>query len=351
MSSVWPSDDALAAAPRPARERLEVAENALVRRAGRPRSRSPPPPSSWSWSIQLVFTFASRSAFSRYSLEPLGSSGQAPTRVWQTRYSSFGSAPARRELAPAARRGSPSSSAIAGERADPRAHVAAALGVVRRRREQAAREAARARGSRAWKSSTESEKRPGSPPTSFSASEPDAAVEGRVLDALRHHRPVVCWKRTTNASCPRSSSSRIARAARRAAAAAIASRSASVDVPASGLDVGAVDGQRRERALEVRHVEQRAASSLDLGLRTSSAPARASPRAATSSNGRRSPVSSAYSAVSGSSPAGSTKSAVDVVQELVAVVPSTGQSRSRSPGSRIFSTQTCSTPASRSRSR
>ena len=33
------------------------------------------------------------------------------------------------------------------------------------------------------------------------------------------------------------------------------------------------------------------------------------------------------------------------------VVPSTGQSRSGSPGSRIFSTQTCSTPASRSRSR
>ena len=56
--------------------------------------------------------------------------------------------------------------------------------------------ASRCRGKRAarsrfarWKSSTGSEKRPGSPPTSFSATQPELAVERRVLDALGHHRP------------------------------------------------------------------------------------------------------------------------------------------------------------------
>src|SRR5947209_2222431 len=70
-----------------------------------------------------------------------------------------------------------------------------------------------------------------------------------------------------------------------------------------------------------------------------------------SSNRRVSPANRSYRSVSSASASRFTHTASTSFRNSYPVVPSTGQARNSSPGSRIFSAHTCSTPASARRSK
>ena len=142
-------------------DRLDVRGDSLVleqREREHPRTRS----HSSSWSIQLVCTFASRSAFSRYRSSRSGVSGHAPTTVWRIRYASLGSRqPARRSRIRASHAAGSLEMAASRARTSPLRLVSCVV-VASNPPGERARLAA-------WKSETERENRPGSPPTSFNA--------------------------------------------------------------------------------------------------------------------------------------------------------------------------------------
>ena len=184
LSSIAPSDACSPAARRPARTARS--------RRGTPGSR------------RASARTASRAARAARSARASSCSLRLAERLLEVRARAAAARSATRRRA-SARRGTPRSgrpcrrsgrargarapptARHARERADPRADVAGALRVVRLRREQLARVRSARSSVASWKPSRPSEKRPGSPPTSFSAVEPEVAVERRVLHALRHH--------------------------------------------------------------------------------------------------------------------------------------------------------------------
>ena len=161
------------------RERLEVGEERLVRRSSAAREARAPPPPSASFGLdpaRVALRLAQRLLEVR--LEPLGARAARRRRASGRRSSSSvqsGAPPSpqrRGQLVPAQRRASRHSLGHAGERADPRAHVGAALRVVRRARRAACAGSASARSAFARVELLDARARsgPGSPPTSFSAS-------------------------------------------------------------------------------------------------------------------------------------------------------------------------------------
>ena len=207
-----------------------------------------------------------------------------------------GRAPSRRpgvQLAPAQRRARAHSLGDAGERAEARPHVGAALRVVRRAREQRVREALGAlERSRAW-NVLDGEREPARIAADLVQREQaDVAVEGRVLDALRHHRAASsAGTAVTNSSWPALLEQERPAAARSGSPRATAARSALLDPPAPGLDVGAVDQRATASACgRSGSVEQPRAAARPRA-RTSSAACSSFASRATSANGRRSPVS------------------------------------------------------------
>ena len=256
-----------------------------------------------------------------------GTIGHAPTSVCQTRYSSFGSSMPPCQLAPAAHALAPAL-VHARERADARAHVARALRVVRLRREQLqrmAREALERGGVELVRADREA---PGIAADLVQRREPEVAVERGVLDALRHHRPgrllpandeLVELRRAL--ALEQHDPPQLVGQLGRGLAVGV------LDVSVGGLDVRAVDVQRRRGLLEPRIVVERAqpfelrlerrVRNLELrlvrDLRERAPLAGQLARTAPSSAPRR---------------AGSTKSAVASFANSYPVVPSTGQSRS-----------------------
>ena len=175
-AATWPSAGRSPASRHARRERLEVVEEraVLVERARRSASRRPPSRSFAVHPVGVALGLAQR-------LLHVGLEALAPRSARRRRASGRGGTPPRGRAAPPARSGSLSSSqrrtcsrpllGHPGQRADPRAHVARALGVVGLGGEQAQREALGALGVGARGSvSTSMPKRAGSPPTSFSAS-------------------------------------------------------------------------------------------------------------------------------------------------------------------------------------
>ena len=150
----------------------------------------------------------------------------------------------------------------ARERADARAHVGAALRVVRRSRPAAcAGSASAALAFAAWNAVD------GEPEAARVAADlvqreqPDVAVERGVLDALRHHRArrlLEAHRRTRRGRAPRSEQHVGAAPSGSAGERAHGRRRSTRAAPR--LDVGAVDRERRERALEIRR-RRRAARS------------------------------------------------------------------------------------------
>ena len=278
----------------------EGLDRGLVRLVGRrPRSCAAWPRAS-----------PSRGSRSRRSSEI----GQTPSSVWKMKCCSTGvGAPP--EVSE--RRGVQPGPHVRGElvghprqRADPRAHVAGALGVVRLGDEQVAREAlgalavggvevvdARREAARVAADVVERQ-------------QPRVAVERGVLDALGHHRR----RRLLEAGDERVPAGRLERqhARQRGREAGLGDRLAVgvLDAARPRLDVGAVDRERRQRALEPgRPAAARRAAAARPRARTSSAPARAWPRRRSSPKRRSSPEISTHRSVSGASPAGSTNSA------------------------------------------
>ena len=192
-----------------------------------------------------------------------GDAARRRRAVCRARYASFGSIQPRR----------PTSAHVPlpllrqpGERADPRADVAAALGVVRLGVSSACGKRASRSALPRGTSSTARREAAGSPPTSFSAASRHVAVEGGVLDALRHHRPgrlleagdelVVAALLEQRGS--RRSSSGGSRAARTAPV-------GRVDAAGPRLDVGAVDVEARRAAGSSPARVAEPAQPLDLG--------------------------------------------------------------------------------------
>ena len=307
------------AGPRDARdERLEVVEELLVRvevadELASRAARAPRPARSSS-----SLRFASRSAFSRYSSSRVGTIGHAPTSVCQTRYSSFGSSmppvSSRQRRTRSAHSSCMPASAPMRARTSPARFVscvceASSVRGWRSSRSSAAR----------WNSSGREREAAGVAADLVQRGEPEPAVERGVLDALRHHR-----RRSSAASATTNSSSSgerspSSRTTRRRSSGSDGARLAGPRRSTRPSRARRTCGRRAARPPPPRARRAgRARGAARTPARTSSAPPRASPRARPRRTCRRSPVSSAYSSVSGSSPAGSTKSAVDVVRELVA---------------------------------
>ena len=329
--------------------RCSASRRRRTRRAPRPRAGPPPTPSrppptrgpgrSRSCSPSPRAAPSPGRAPSRS-----GVSGQAPTTVCRIRYASFGS----RQPPIARRHDRLPGGRISGDRDEPRAYVAAPLRVVRRRREQAA--GGRARFA-AWKSATESENRRG---RRRPRSGPRSGSSGRRPCPRRPSRARAASSagsgpRTRRARAPRAGGSAPAPPA--AAPPPIAARSSSATCPASGLDIRAVDVEGRERA-------PTSASKGSFAASCAASSANVVSRLLELRLGRdlceRPPlagqllVEPRQRLLRGRVD----EERRDVVEELVAGRPlDRPVARSRSPGSRIFSTQTRSIPASRSRSR
>ena len=307
------------AAPRDARdERLEVVEErlVLVERAHElldaplvlARRLDP---------VRVALRLAQRLLEVRSSR--VRSIGHAPTSVCQTRYSSFGSSMPPVSVAPAPHALRPLLG-HAGERADARAHVAGALRVVRLRARAGA--AGSAPPLERWRGGT----RPAAARSGPGRRRPRSAQSGGSSGRTPcPRRPSPSPGRSSAASASTNSSGRASSRSSTRAARPAAARRSPRGPPRRRcrprLDVGAVDMQRRRRPPRAALVGRaraggrtpcanvvRACSSF--ASCAISAKVRASRRSA-----RR------RARVSGSSPRGSTKSAVDVVRELVAGRP------------------------------
>ena len=215
-----------------------------------------------------MFRFASRSAFSRYAVEPrrLERPGADERLVDEQLLRPVGASPVaerRVQLVPAADALAPTRSAIPAS-APIRARTSAL------RFESCVEPASSARGKRAARSAfARWNSVDGDPEAArvgadlVQREQPHVAVEGRVLDALRHHRAgrlleardeLVVAALLEEEHAPQL----LGQAGERGAVGVL-------DAAGPRLDVRAVDRQRRERGLEVGHVEQ-AAEPLDLGL-------------------------------------------------------------------------------------
>ena len=114
---------------------------------------------------------------------------------------------------------------------DARAHVRRALRVVRVRRQHVQREARRPRAFASWNSSTPRPKRAGSAADLVQRGQPEVAVEGGVLDALRHHRPGRLLEADDELLVPRLLRKRMRRSSSLTFARPISARSASSTTP------------------------------------------------------------------------------------------------------------------------
>ena len=258
-------------------EGLEVVEELLVvveRPDERPHARLVLRRSA---SSQLVVRLPSRSAFSDRARAGGGTIGQAPTSVCHTRYSSFGSSIPRvssrqRRTRSPQRSGMPASAPMRA-RTSPARFVscvcdARSCSGWRAKRSSAA----------AWNSSGPDREATRIAADLVQRREPEVAVEGGVLDALRHHGPgrllpaddeLVELRRPLALEQHDPSQLVVQHAGD--------SRSASSTRPGRGLDVRAVDVHRRGCLLEPRVVVERA-QPCELRARTSCARPRASPR-------------------------------------------------------------------------
>ena len=216
---------------------------------------------------------ASRIAFSMYAHRRSGSSGHAATSVWRIVYSSIASG------APSARSGALQLPPVAHRRDPLVRHARRARRAGRARRPSAscrasgrraggagsARRAARCRrGTRATR------ERPAARVAAdvVEREQPHVAVERGVLDALRHDRR----RRLLEARDER------APARPRASLQPGLAQHRAVRRGRRPADVGAVDGQRRERRLEPLDAGPARAAAGRRRARTSCAPARAWPR-------------------------------------------------------------------------
>ena len=148
LSSVCPSDDALARSRQRARRSGTKLRHGASSRPARTRF-APRLPGSWSGSIQFVLHLRLAQRLLEVGLEPLGVDRPGADEVWRIRYASFGVAPAarsaRRDARAAHSAGIPAS-APSRARTSPLRLVSCVV-----RREQAAREARARSRFAAWK--------------------------------------------------------------------------------------------------------------------------------------------------------------------------------------------------------